>query len=304
MLDGRQLRSRCSEQRVRLHRRAGRRVPCLEISSSTTSFGRDMIDQTRDLVLKRYNTANGYAANADVIYGDTDSVMIKFNVADLKEAMRLGEEAATGVAPVSADRGQAGQAGVREGAGPVPAHQEAVRDGLWTKPEKHDYMDTNASRRCRRDNCLLVNPVIGVTRRMRSRNGWAKRWEVQMTEHHHTRACRVAIAGEPHGSIAAGGHERPDAGGGQVRQQSRARRAGERSMSSPNTAFTGGGDRIAYGIVKAAKNAKGFEKSEDPIDAGSARTTCPSTTSSFEPLPGIAISFRIFEDHAGRQVQR
>ena len=47
-------------------------LPCLEISSSVTSFGRKMIDQTRSLVMQKFD--------ADVIYGDTDSVMVKFNL--------------------------------------------------------------------------------------------------------------------------------------------------------------------------------------------------------------------------------
>ena len=112
----------------------------------------------RDLVLKRYNTANGYAANADVIYGDTDSVMIKFNVADLKEAMRLGEEAAEHVSATFIK--------------PIKLEFEKVyypylliskkryAGLLWTKPEKHDYMDTKGIETVRRDNCLLVRQVI------------------------------------------------------------------------------------------------------------------------------------------------
>ena len=46
-----------------------------------------MIHQTKDLVLEKYK-------DADVIYGDTDSVMVKFKVSSIAEAMTLGKEAA------------------------------------------------------------------------------------------------------------------------------------------------------------------------------------------------------------------
>jgi DNA polymerase delta subunit 1 len=53
-----------------------------------------MIEATREYVLKRYNKANGYAYDSQVIYGDTDSVMVKFGVPTIEEAMKLGKEAA------------------------------------------------------------------------------------------------------------------------------------------------------------------------------------------------------------------
>jgi DNA polymerase delta subunit 1 len=53
-----------------------------------------MIEATREYVLKRYNKANGYAFDSQVIYGDTDSVMVKFGVPTIEEAMKLGKEAA------------------------------------------------------------------------------------------------------------------------------------------------------------------------------------------------------------------
>jgi DNA polymerase elongation subunit (family B) len=53
-----------------------------------------MIDDTWKYVEANYTVANGYAHDAKVVYGDTDSVMIKFGTTDLAESMRLGLEAA------------------------------------------------------------------------------------------------------------------------------------------------------------------------------------------------------------------
>ena len=53
---------------------------CLPISSSTTAYGRRMIEQTKSVVEQHYTKANGYESNCVVIYGDTDSVMVNFKV--------------------------------------------------------------------------------------------------------------------------------------------------------------------------------------------------------------------------------
>merc|ERR1719210_2774057 len=46
-------------------------LPCLEISSSVTAFGREMIEHTKNMVEAKYNIANGYEHDAQVVYGDT-----------------------------------------------------------------------------------------------------------------------------------------------------------------------------------------------------------------------------------------
>ena len=69
-------------------------MPCLAISSSTTAFGRVMIEKTKSLVLEKYTKANGYEFDSEVIYGDTDSVMVKFGTSDIAKSMELGKEAA------------------------------------------------------------------------------------------------------------------------------------------------------------------------------------------------------------------
>ena len=45
-------------------------------------------------MLERYTIANNYSHDADVIYGDTDSVMVKFGPESVEECMELGKEAA------------------------------------------------------------------------------------------------------------------------------------------------------------------------------------------------------------------
>ena len=42
------------------------------------------------MVLEKYTKANGYEHDCDVIYGDTDSVMVKFGTENIAESMRLG----------------------------------------------------------------------------------------------------------------------------------------------------------------------------------------------------------------------
>jgi DNA polymerase elongation subunit (family B) len=50
-----------------------------------------MIETTKAEVEAHYNTDNGYETNAQVIYGDTDSVMVKFGCKDIETAMKLGK---------------------------------------------------------------------------------------------------------------------------------------------------------------------------------------------------------------------
>lgn len=52
-----------------------------------------MIEHTKKLEDK-LTTLKGYEHNAEVIYGDTDSVMVQFGVPTVDEAMKLGREAA------------------------------------------------------------------------------------------------------------------------------------------------------------------------------------------------------------------
>lgn len=95
VLNGRQLALKCSANSVYGSTGASTgNMPCVEISSSVTAFGREMIDKTKKYVEEKYSKKNGFKWNAEVLYGDTDSVMVKFGTKSLEESMKLGKEAA------------------------------------------------------------------------------------------------------------------------------------------------------------------------------------------------------------------
>jgi DNA polymerase delta subunit 1 len=152
VLDGRQLALKVSANSV--YGFTGATIgslPCLQISSSVTGFGREMIEETKRRVEESY-------PGAIVIYGDTDSVMVNFKENDLKEVMKKGEEAAKLISNVFPN--------------PIKLEFEKVYypylliakkryAGLyWTKPDKYDKMDTKGIETVRRDNCKLVPTVM------------------------------------------------------------------------------------------------------------------------------------------------
>ena len=51
-------------------------LPCLQISSSVTGFGRDMIFATKKAVEEEYTIANGYEHDATVIYGSVSFIQL------------------------------------------------------------------------------------------------------------------------------------------------------------------------------------------------------------------------------------
>ena len=139
------------------------KLPCLAIASSTTSYGRQMIEKTKEEVEARYTIANGYSHDAQVIYGDTDSVMVKFGPKELEKTMELGQDAAQFVSskfiqPITLE--------FEKVYFPYLLINKKRYAGLyWTTPEKYDKMDTKGIETVRRDNCRLVQNVIETSLR-------------------------------------------------------------------------------------------------------------------------------------------
>ena len=134
------------------------KLPCLAIASSTTSYGRQMIEKTKAEVEAEFTVENGHSHNAEVIYGDTDSVMVKFGPKDIAEVMELGEKAAAHVSskfikPIKLE--------FEKVYFPYLLINKKRYAGLyWTNPEKYDKMDSKGIETVRRDNCRLVQNVI------------------------------------------------------------------------------------------------------------------------------------------------
>ena len=256
VLDGRQLALKISANSVYGFTGATiGKLPCLEISSSTTAFGRTMIEKTKNEVEERYSIANGYQHNAQVIYGDTDSVMVKFGPQDLPTCMDLGKEAAEFVStkfikPIKLE--------FEKVYFPYLLINKKRYAGLyWTNPDKPDKMDTKGIETVRRDNCPLVQNVIETVlqRILRQRDvDGAQEYvkniisklmqnQIDMSQLVITKALsRADYAGkQAHVELAERMHKR-DAG------------------SAPAL-----GDRVAYVIVKGGPSAKNYDKSEDPI---------------------------------------
>ena len=68
-------------------------LPCVPIASSVTSYGRNLLLETRSFVEGTYTVEKGCKYNAEVVYGDTDSVMVNFGAPTVAEAMPIAMEA-------------------------------------------------------------------------------------------------------------------------------------------------------------------------------------------------------------------
>ncbi|KAF8075071.1 DNA polymerase family B-domain-containing protein [Lyophyllum atratum] len=256
VLDGRQLALKISANSVYGFTGATiGKLPCLPISSSVTSYGRQMIEKTKQEVEAEYCIANGRSHNAEIIYGDTDSVMVRFGPTDLRIVMALGQEAAEFVTtkfvkPIKLEFEKVYY--------PYLLISKKRYAGLyWTRPEKYDKMDSKGIETVRRDNCRLVSTVIEtclhkmlIDRDVRGAEEYTKQTisdllqnKVDMSQLVITKALsKNEYAGKQAHVELAGRMKQRDAG------------------SAPTL-----GDRVAYVIIKGIKGSAAWQKSEDPL---------------------------------------
>ncbi|XP_011099704.1 DNA polymerase delta catalytic subunit [Sesamum indicum] len=258
VLDGRQLALKISANSVYGFTGATiGQLPCLEISSSVTSYGRQMIEHTKKLVEDKFTVLGGYEHNAEVIYGDTDSVMVQFGVSSVEEAMNLGREAAdyisgTFIKPIKLEFEKVYY--------PYLLISKKRYAGLyWTNPKKFDKMDTKGIETVRRDNCLLVKNLVTeclnkilIERDIPGAVQYVKNTISDLLMNRMDLSLLVITKG----LTKTGDDYEVKAAHVELAERMRKRDA----ATAPNV-----GDRVPYVIIKAAKGAKAYERSEDPI---------------------------------------
>eukprot|EP00884_Botryococcus_braunii_P008677 jgi/Botrbrau1/17810/Bobra.0127s0057.1 len=258
VLDGRQLALKISANSVYGFTGATiGKMPCLEISSSVTAFGREMIEHTKKLVTAKYTRANGYEVDCDVIYGDTDSVMVNFGVNDIARAMELGKDAAdyvsaTFIKPIKLE--------FEKVYSPyLLINKKRYAGLLWTNPEKWDKMDTKGIETVRRDNCLLVRNVVSTCLEkilMEKDEEGAKQYVRSIIGDLLMNRMDLSLLVVTKG-LTKETYENKQ-GHAELAKKMRERDA----ATAPSI-----GDRIPYVIIKGHKGAKAYEKAEDPIYA-------------------------------------
>ncbi|RZC43128.1 DNA polymerase delta catalytic subunit [Asbolus verrucosus] len=256
VLDGRQLAYKISANSV--YGFTGAQVgklPCLEISGSVTAYGRTMIEQTKQEVEHHYRIVNGYESDATVIYGDTDSVMVNFKVKSLERSMELGREAAELISekfikPIKLEFEKVYY--------PYLLINKKRYAGLYfTKPEKYDKMDCKGIETVRRDNCTLVVDVINtclqkllIDKDPDGAVNYAKKVISDLLQNNVDISQLVITKELTKADYAA--------------KQAHVELSKKMTKRDPGNAPKLG-DRIPYVIIAATKNAKAFEKAEDPI---------------------------------------
>uniref|UniRef100_A0A803KN93 DNA polymerase n=1 Tax=Chenopodium quinoa TaxID=63459 RepID=A0A803KN93_CHEQI len=265
VLDGRQLALKISANSVYGFTGASvGQLPCLEISSSVTSYGRQMIEHTKKLVEDKFTVVGGYEHNAEIIYGDTDSVMVQFGASTVEEAMKLGRVAAdyisgTFTKPIKLE--------FEKVYFPYLLISKKRYAGLyWTNPDKYDKMDTKGIETVRRDNCLLVKNLVNeclhkilIDRDVPGAVQFVKNTISDLLMNRLDLSLLVITKVGKHDSTGltkTGENYEVKAAHVELAERMRKRDA----ATAPNV-----GDRVPYVIVKAAKGAKAYEKSEDPI---------------------------------------
>lgn len=149
IMDGRQLALKITANSVYGYTSANQ-LPLTYIAAAVTAFGRDLIKFTEAEIKREFN--------ADIIYGDTDSVMINFGDVTMERAMELGKAASNFMRPKYT---KPLDCAWEKCYYPFLLIEKKRYAGLfWTKPNAHDKSDYKGIEVVRRDWTLFCTEVL------------------------------------------------------------------------------------------------------------------------------------------------
>lgn len=235
------------------------RLPMFEITSSVIEFGHQMLATTRRFIEETYSVRNGFPHNAHVIYGDTDSFMVRFEVQSVREAIALGKEAAERVTQLFA-------APVRLAFEKVycPYIIEASKNYaglLWTDADLPPRIDAKGIESIRRSACPLVKftldsclEMIFVRRDTRELKAFVRRVIAALLQGQLDLSLLV---------LTRGLHRDEDQYGS---RQAHVELVRKMRKLDPSYAV-GYHERVPYVIVRSTADTRLYQKSEDPLVA-------------------------------------
>jgi len=262
VLDGRQLALKVSANSVYGFTGMSQgTLPCQAIAASVTAYGRQMIERTRQVIESKFNKGNGFDADAKVIYGDTDSVMVTLGAEfPLQRAFEFGKEAAVVV--------------TREFGAPVAMEFEKVYfpyllmskkryAGLaWSCQDEPGKLDAKGIEVVRRDWCGLVRETVDQCLQLLLRVRSVDR----AVEHAQQAVAALRQGTVDHRLLVVSKALVRDGAESYSGKQAHVELAERLRRRNPHTAPQVG-DRVSYVFILAAPNSPAYDRVEDPLYA-------------------------------------
>lgn len=262
ILDGRQLALKISANSVYGFTGATiGKLPCFEISASVTAYGRQMIDITSRTVEEHFTKKNGYPADAKVIYGDTDSVMVIFgpgpDVEGMSKCMELGKQAAQMVTkkfkhPINLE--------FEKGYFPyLLINKKRYAAYFWSRPDRYDKLDTKGLENVRRDSSYYSRDTITQALKLLLDNPFDPEIAINYVKSQISLLVQNKI--DPSRFAISKKLKPPDSYKNPQPHLSLYHKLLKRDkLTAPSV-----GDRIAYVIIPGTKDSKVHERAEDPL---------------------------------------
>lgn len=245
----------------------------LAIADGTISEGANLLEAAKQAIEKKYNKDESKTA-VKVVYGDTDSVFVKFYGKSVAEAITMGKLISTEISQIWPDPIQLDFEKVLFPS--LLQNRKRYAGLLWTTAEKPDTIDIKGIETNRRDAVPLISQVIGdifelifphknncSTQKIVPADRLAI---IDRVKESVRRDVQRIINGElnmSHFIMTKGlwlGTEAADYNTKQVHIS-----VIDKMRIRDNRRMFKDGERISYVFTSGAPNAKGYEKGEDPV---------------------------------------